>query len=158
MTTKTLKTIIALLNGNDIRTISDSEWRDIIFASRSSGVLARLFHCLSDMNYVDTLPPQMVAFQGTAHTSPMLKIVYRTCTQRHFHPTPPGAWALGAPTTNIQDKGAVAGLSTYLSSWKLDGSSKRRRQMRRREATRAGARRAAPGSAGSTARACSACT
>lgn len=59
MTTKTLKTIIALLNGNDIRTISDSEWRDIIFASRSSGVLARLFHCLSDMNYVDTLPPQI---------------------------------------------------------------------------------------------------
>jgi hypothetical protein len=59
MTPKILKYIIDQLNGNDIQTLSDIEWRDVILVARSSGVLARLFYCLTDKNLLETLPPQI---------------------------------------------------------------------------------------------------
>jgi len=48
MNSKTLDALIALLNKSNEQILSETEWRDLILVSRTSGVLARVAHCLTE--------------------------------------------------------------------------------------------------------------
>lgn len=48
MNSKMLDALIALLNKSNEKTLSETEWRDLILVSRASGVLARVAHCLAE--------------------------------------------------------------------------------------------------------------